>query len=135
MPKLLLVEDNAILASTLVRFLGTQGDLEIVTVASTAEAALSLLPDLAVDLVLVDVSLPKMSGLEFVAILHNQMPQLPCLMFSGHSEIDYVTRALAAGAKGYVTKSKPEALFIGIKEVLSGKMYLGEDLSRKINDA
>jgi len=135
MPRLLLVEDNAILASTLERFLRTQKDLEIVAIAPTAEAALEQLPGLTVDIVLVDVSLPNMSGLEFVATLHNQMPQLPCLMFSGHSEIDYVTRALAAGAKGYVTKSKPEALFIGIKEVLSGKMYLGEDLSRKINDA
>jgi len=135
MPRLLLVEDNAILASTLVRFLRTQGDLEIVSIAPTAEAALEMLPGLVVDLVLVDVSLPNMSGLEFVAIAHNQMPQLPCLMFSGHSEIDYVTRALAAGAKGYVSKNQPEALFSAIKEVLAGKMYLGEELSDKLNDS
>jgi len=134
MPRLLLVEDNAILANTLMRFLRTQGDLEVLAIAPTAEDALELLPDLVVDLVLVDVSLPKMSGLEFVAILHNQMPLLPCLMFSGHSEIDYVTRALAAGAKGYVSKSQPEALFTGIKEVLAGKMYLGEELSDKLSD-
>jgi len=117
------------------RFLRTQDDLEVVSIAPTAEAALELLPDLVVDLVLVDVSLPQMSGLELVAILHNQMPQLPCLMFSGHSEIDYVARALAAGARGYVSKSQPEALFAGIKEVLAGKIYLGEELSNKLNDS
>jgi DNA-binding NarL/FixJ family response regulator len=130
--RLLVVEDNAILASTLVRFLRDQGDLTIVGVATTAEAALKQLETLVVDLVLVDVALPAMSGIDLVAIVHKRYPELPCLMLSGHNEIDYVRRALAAGAKGYVVKSSPLTILAAVKRVLAGEIYLSDELRRKL---
>lgn len=66
MTDLLLVEDSAVFASTLERFLRIQRDLRVVAVAASAEAACSLLQRIAVDLVLVDVSLPGSSGIDFV---------------------------------------------------------------------
>jgi DNA-binding NarL/FixJ family response regulator len=85
-----------------------------------------------VDLVLVDVSLPNMSGIELVAMIRQQMPQLRCLMLSGHNELEYVRRALAAGAWGYVTKGNPRVLLEAIQDVLAGETYLSEELRGKL---
>jgi DNA-binding NarL/FixJ family response regulator len=132
MPVLLVVEDNAILADTLVQFLRDQGQLTVAAVVPTAEAAITQLRQVAVDLVLVDVSLPAMNGIELVAFLRKQYPELPCLMLSGHNESDYVRRALAAGAKGYVIKQDPMAILVAVQRVLVGETYLSEELRRKI---
>jgi DNA-binding NarL/FixJ family response regulator len=128
MPVILVVEDSAILASTLVRFLREQGRLTVAAVVPTAEAALEELTHQTVDLVLVDVSLPAMNGIELVTILHKQSPELPCLMLSGHKERSYVDRALAAGAKGYVIKGDPLAILTAVQRVLLGETYLSEGL-------
>jgi DNA-binding NarL/FixJ family response regulator len=130
MAELLLVEDNAILAKTLVRFLQAQGELTVVAVAPSAEAAREQMRHLHVDLLLVDVSLPGMNGIDLVAMLHKQYPETPCLMLSGHSERDYVRRALDAGAKGYVIKSDPEAIFQAVNDVLAGEIFLSKELRR-----
>ncbi len=132
MPVLLMVEDNAVLANTLVRFLREQGDLTVAAVVSSAEAALAQLTNLLVDLVLVDVALPGISGIELVAVLHEQYPELPCLVLSGHDEIGYVKRALAAGARGYVVKSDPLSLLAAIERVLAGDIYLSQELRSKL---
>jgi len=131
MSTLLLVEDNAILATTLVRFLNAQAKLRVAAIAPSAEAALEEVRRVAFDLALVDVSLPGISGIDFVGVLREQYPEVKCLMLSGHQEADYVGRALAAGAKGYVLKSDPMAILEGVQHVLEGKVYLSKDLRRK----
>jgi DNA-binding NarL/FixJ family response regulator len=78
-----------------------------------------MLPQLDVELAIVDVSLPRMSGIELVAVLREQYPQLPCLMLSGHKQPDYMQRALAAGAKGYVVKDNAVTLLAAVERVLS----------------
>lgn len=124
MVDLLLVEDSAVFASTLERFLRIQRDLHVVAVAVSAEAACSLLQGMTVDLVLVDVSLPGKSGIDFVAGLHREQPDLKCLMLSGHRGADYVQRALAAGAAGYALKSDPLGILTAIRQVLAGESYI-----------
>jgi len=132
MLKLLVVEDNAILAVTLERFLRKQGNLSVAAVAPTAEAALEELSNLEVDLVLVDVALPTMNGIDLVGILQKQYPDLPCVMLSGHNGIDYVGRALAAGARGYILKGNPFAIVAAVERVLAGEIYLSEELRKKL---
>jgi DNA-binding NarL/FixJ family response regulator len=119
MSRLLIVEDNAILANTLVGFLRKPGGHTVAATVHSAEAALEILPLLEVDLVLVDVSLPGMSGIDLVAILREQYPHLPCLMLSGHKQPDYIQRALAAGARGYVVKDNAVTLLAAVKRILS----------------
>jgi len=128
MPRLLLVEDNAILATTLVNFLQSQKNLSVALVAPSAEAALEEVQRLTVDLVLIDVSLPGINGIDLVALLRKQYRDLKCLMLSGHNEASYVGRALAAGANGYVVKSNPSAILEAIQQVLAGKTYLSKEL-------
>ena len=132
MASLLVVEDNALLATTLARFLREQGHFTIAAVAPSAEAALQLLPKLTVDLVLIDVALPGMNGIDLVATLKKEYPGLRCLMLSAHNESDYVRRAIAAGAMGYVIKSDPLSILAAVKQVLAGETYLSDELRRKV---
>jgi DNA-binding NarL/FixJ family response regulator len=132
MTALLIVEDNTTFASTMVHFLNRLGQLTVAAVASTAEAALEKLPELKVDLVVIDVSLPAMSGIELMAAIREQYPDLRCIMLSGHHERDYVRRALAAGAQGYVLKEHPLDLLEAVRSVMAGETYLSTELRPQI---
>ena len=133
MPKILMVEDHAPLAQILTRFLREKGNMEVLAVARTGKEALARLTELVVDIALVDVSLPTMSGIDLVAILSEKYPDLPCMMLSGHRRHTYVKRSLDAGARGYVTKDNVGAILEGVRSVLEGKIYLSDDV-RELHD-
>ena len=128
MISILLVEDHAAFASVLVRLLRRAGDLEVTEVAKTAEIALQKLPEQEFNLALVDVFLPKMSGISLVALIHDRYPDLPCMMLSGHMLDHYVQRALQAGARGYVLKDHSDEIIEGIQHILKGETYLSKEL-------
>jgi DNA-binding NarL/FixJ family response regulator len=128
MTSILLVEDHAIFAQALLRVLRERGSLDVVDVAESAEEALNKLPNLEVDLVLVDVSLPSRSGISLVLVLHEKYPELPCVMLSGHLSPHYARSSLAAGARGYLIKDHPEEILVGIQSVLDGEIYVSEDV-------
>jgi len=128
MLSILLVEDHLIFAGVVVRFLNKMGDMQVAAVANTAESALEELMTKEFDLVIVDVSLPKMNGINLVSLIYNQYPNLPCLMLSGHALSHYVTRALAAGARGYILKDNSSAIIEGIRHVLNGEIYVSPEL-------
>lgn len=102
--------------------------MNVIAVAETAEQALKQLPGLKVDLVLVDVSLPQMSGINLVAALHEKYPDLPCVMLSGHMSSQYARRALDAGARGYLLKDNPAGILTGIAQIVKGEIYVSEEL-------
>lgn len=128
MPAILMVEDHAPLAQILARFLREKGNMEVKAVVPTGKDALDQLPELSVDIVLIDVSLPTMSGIDLVAIIHQEYPDLPCMMLSGHRRLAYVQRSLDAGARGYVTKDNVMAILEGVKTILEGEIYLSPDV-------
>lgn len=107
-------------------------DLAICGMATNAEDALIAIPDTDAALVIVDVSLPDMTGIELVSRLRQLLPSLRCLMLSGHEDVVYVKRALNAGARGYLEKGKPKELAIAIKRVLAGEIYLNESVRQKL---
>jgi len=128
MPSILLVEDHAIFAEALLRMLRERGHLDVIAVAGSAEEALERIPDLTLDLVLVDVSLPKRSGISLVVVLHERYPTLPCVMLSGHLSPHYARRSLEAGARGYLIKDRADGILEGIEHVLRGEVYVSEEL-------
>lgn len=123
-----LVEDHPLIQRVLHEALHRLLKLHVCGVATTAHEALTQIPGQCVDLVLVDVSLPDMNGIELVKLLHAQQPTLPCVMLSGHQELSYVQRALAVGARGYIAKGNPLELKQAIGQVLAGTIYLSEPL-------
>ena len=128
MTSILLVEDHEIFAKALQRVLRERGNLEIVSVAASAEEALKKIPDLNVDLVLVDVSLPHRSGISLVLALQAKYPDLPCVMLSGHVSQHYARSSLEAGARGYLVKDHTDEILEGIQQVLQGKIYVSEQV-------
>jgi DNA-binding NarL/FixJ family response regulator len=128
MTSLLLVEDHAVFAEALVQVLKGKEDLDIVRVVDTAEEALQALPDLVIDLAVVDVSLPRMSGIELVGELRQSYPDVPCLMISGHMSSTYVRRSLAAGARGYAIKDSAAGIVEAIRRVLDGEIYVSKEI-------
>lgn len=127
MSAILIVEDHKVLGQTLARVLRVR-NFEVPFVAETAKAALEHLSELHIDLVLADVSLPDTTGIELVALIHERYPDLPCLMISGHTAMQYVSRAIDAGARGYVVKEDIGGIVEGIQIVLEGGTYLSKQL-------
>lgn len=125
------MEDHKLMADALVRALQQKGGFEIATVARTAEDAWQLLPELQIDLALVDVSLPGTSGIELVSMIRKKYPHLPCMMISGRTANHYVNRALSVGARGYVLKDDIEEVIQGIRHVLEGDIYLSKGLGQE----
>lgn len=116
------------MASALVNVLQKSGNFKVVGVAETAEDALERLPNLQVDLALVDVVLPHTSGIELVSMIREKYPKLPCLMISSWNAEQYVKRSLVAGARGYVLKDDVHDVIRGIRRVLEGDTYLSDQI-------
>lgn len=133
MGKIFIVEDHAVIRRGYISLIKRKPDLEICGEASSGEDALVSIPGCAPDLVLVDVSLPGMSGIDLVRRLQMTQPDLATLVISGHEEALFVEGVLAAGARGYVMKEQaPEVLIKAIYQVLSGKQYLSERMYKKL---
>jgi DNA-binding NarL/FixJ family response regulator len=128
MTSIFLVEDHEIFAKALLRVLRERGQMDIVAVAKSAEEALDQIPDLEIDLVLVDVSLAHDNGISLVLALHERYPDLPCVMLSGHLSQHYARSSLAAGARGYLVKDNAEEILNGIQRVLQGEIYVSEQV-------
>src|SRR5215204_1635491 len=124
---ILIVEDHQVYSRALLRLLSADQELNILAVLDTAEQALEQVEQLKIDLVLADISLPKMSGLELVEKLHGQYPNLSTAILSGHLTPDYVQRALDAGVRGYLVKDNPGSILEGIKRILHGEIYVSAE--------
>jgi DNA-binding NarL/FixJ family response regulator len=127
-----LVEDHAGFANALNNMLSQNQNLKIVATAGTAEEALEQLGELEVDLVLIDFSLPDMTGLNLLERLHHEQPDLRCAILSGHLLPQHARRALDVGARGYLIKDNPTEIMTGIQSMLRGEIYVSQQL-RDIN--
>jgi len=125
-----LVEDHAGFASALNNMLSQKENLKIVAVAGTAEEALEQLRDVKVDLVLIDFSLPDMTGLNLLERLHQEHPDLRCAILSGHLLPQHARRALDVGARGYLIKDNPAEILTGIQCMLRGEIYVSKELRK-----
>lgn len=126
-----IVEDHKVMREALRMMLEREEDMQVCGEADTGEAALGAVAGAAPDLVLVDVSLPGMSGIELVERFVERQPGLRCLMVSGHREKQYAEQALAVGAQGYVVKNSIiDELADGIRRVMRGERYLSRSLNQ-----
>ena len=116
--RIFVVEDNPLMRESLLMYLELMPGFESCGAAEDAEAALAQIPTVQVDLVLVDVMLPGIDGIELVRRLRARQPGLRCLMLSGHAREHYEEAALAAGAVGYVMKDDADAIIVAIQQAL-----------------
>lgn len=131
--KILIVDDHAVVRAGLQQILSETSDLVTAREASTGKEALKLAAADDLDLVLLDIALPDMNGLDVLKELHRMQPDRPVLMLSMYPEEQYAIRALKAGARGYLTKgSAPEELTSAIRKVSQGGRYISLVLAEKL---
>src|SRR2546421_13071140 len=123
--RVLLVDDHPVLRKGLVRLIDAKEEFVVCGEASTAPEAMTLIRELRPDLVVVDIGLPGASGIELTKTIHVEFPKLPVLILSMHEEALYATRALRAGATGYIVKQDAiDNIAAALREALNGKCYL-----------
>jgi DNA-binding NarL/FixJ family response regulator len=128
-----IVEDDAKLRATLARYLTGQPGFHCASTYPNAEAALADIPQVRPDVVLMDINLPGMSGIECVARLRAAMPALKILMLTVFEESEQVFKALSAGAFGYLVKShRPAKIVEAIREVHAGGSPMSGHIARKV---
>src|SRR5918997_7100077 len=120
--RVLLADDHDVVRQGLRLVLGSQPDIEVVGEAPNGREALEEARRLRPDLVLMDVTMPVMDGLEATRRIKAEMPGVCVLMFTSHEEPEYLLEAIEAGAAGYVLKGAPVSRLIGaIRRALGGE--------------
>jgi DNA-binding NarL/FixJ family response regulator len=123
----MVVDDHAIVLHGLKELINNEPDLEVALEAESAEAALSVLDRERPDLLVTDISLPGLSGLELIKKTMAIYPDLPTMVLSMHDELVHGERAFRVGAKGYLVKQEAtEKVILAIRKVLAGEMYRSE---------
>lgn len=131
--KLFIVEDHTILREGLKALLSTKPEWEIVGEAGEGDAAIRGVEKLQPDLVLMDLSLPKMNGTEAIREIKRRCPNTKIVALTVHKTEEYISAAFLAGAEGYVLKDATHAeLELAIRHVLSGKKFISPGISEKI---
>jgi DNA-binding NarL/FixJ family response regulator len=129
----LLVDDHAVVRQGYRRLLEQCADIRVVGEAGDAAQAYRQFCALAPDVVVMDIGLPDVSGIEATRRLRARTPAARVLVFSMHAEPVYATRALQAGASGYVSKaSAPEVLVDALRSVAAGQRYLSRDVAQAL---
>jgi len=130
MIELLLVDDHAVVREGYRRLLERRSDLHVAAEAGDAEEALQLLRTTPIDLIVLDLSLPGMGGIELTRRILQRFPEARILAFSMHRDPLFASQALRAGALGYVTKSSsPEILIQAIYKVARNEKVLSPDIA------
>jgi DNA-binding NarL/FixJ family response regulator len=131
--KVIVVEDNRGLREQLVQILGSAKDIRCVGAFGTAEEALKEVPARKPDVVLMDIKLPGMSGIECVTELKRLLPALQIIMVTVYEDSERLFRALKAGANGYLVKSgPPNQLLEAVRDVSGGGSPMSSHIARKV---
>jgi two-component system, NarL family, invasion response regulator UvrY len=129
----LLVDDHAVVREGYRRLLERRGDIAVVGEAADAPAAYSLFCSLRPQIVVMDITLPGVSGIGVTRRMLAHDPQARVLIFSMHEDTIFAARVLEAGAAGYVTKaSAPSVLVEAVHAVACGRKYLSPDIAQKL---
>ena len=123
--RILLADDHVLIRHGIRIILSSDADLEIVGEVSNGDELLDRLREIAVDMLILDISMPKVSGLELTEILKESYPSLKILVLTMHKNIRFLRRAIAAGADGYLVKSDTEQEIIAaIRKIRMGSTYI-----------
>ncbi len=133
MTRVLLVDDHQLIRSGLALMLEPCEDLEVVGQAANGAEALELVPDTTPDVVLMDLSMPVMDGVQATRVIRSQFPDVAVVVLTSFADQSRVSEALAAGAVGYLLKdSDPRDLIAGIRSAAAGHAPLDPRVARSL---
>jgi two-component system, NarL family, response regulator NreC len=128
-----IAEDHTILRAGLKALLSTNPVFEVIGEADNGRDAIRRVIELKPDLVIMDLSMPGMNGMDALKEIKDRIPEVKALVLTVHSEEEYVLASLQAGANGYVLKDATQnELLVAAERVLDGKTYLSPDITEKV---
>ena len=131
--RVVLADDHTILRKTLASFIETRDEFIIIGEASDGDEALERTMELHPDLLILDLNMPKRSGLEILPQIKLKAQHVKVLVLTGRDDDAYIVRALRAGANGYILKSADEnELFDSMNRVMRGELVLGSGVAEKV---
>jgi DNA-binding NarL/FixJ family response regulator len=133
MIRIVIADDHAIVRAGLKQMFAIMPEMEVVAEAVDGDSALETLRHTRCDVLLLDLNMPGISGLDLIARLKAHWPAQPILVLSMHDTAQVASRALKAGADGYVTKdSEPEVLLAAIRHVAAGGRFISGEVAQKM---
>jgi len=131
--RIVIAEDHTILREGLCSLLSSHPEFEIVGEAEDGREAIQCVEKYKPDLILTDLSMPRMNGMEAIQEIKTRNPQTKVLVLTVHKAEEYILSTLKAGADGYLLKDSTHAeLVMAVKKVLSGKPYISSEVSEKV---
>jgi DNA-binding NarL/FixJ family response regulator len=129
--RVLLADDHAVLRSGLTLLLNGQGDFTIVGEAPTGLAVLALAEEIQPDLILLDLSMPGLGGLDVISTLRLKSPEMKILVLTMHDDLEYLRQALKSGASGYILKKAADSeLLAAMRCVMNGEVYVHSSMTK-----
>jgi DNA-binding NarL/FixJ family response regulator len=133
MTRIAIVEDKKVIRESLTAYVHTDPECRCVCACSTAEEALALIPEHKPDIVLMDIQLPDISGIECTSRLKQLLPTIHIIMVTVYGDPELIFRALRAGACGYLLKRcTPKELISALREVRQGGAPMSREIARKV---
>lgn len=129
--RVLIVDDHTIVRDGITALLAIAGDIEVVGEAENGLEALKMVRELLPDVVLMDISMPVMDGLESTRRINKEFPRIKVLVLTQHDDKEYVFPVIEAGASGFISKvAASSELVAGIRAVSQGDSYLSPSVAR-----
>lgn len=130
--RVLIIDDDKLVCVSLKTILESQGDINVVGTGNSGQEALELFQSLNPDILLMDIRMDGMTGLEAAETILNNDKNAKILFLTTFSDDDYIVKALKIGAKGYIIKQNFECIVPSLKAVYSGQSVFGDDIVSKI---
>jgi len=131
--RILIADDHAVVRLGLTTLLDTESDFSVVGQAKNGEEAVAEALRLKPDVVIMDLMMPKMDGVEATAILHEKLPETKVLILTSFGAADGIAHAIEAGAAGAMMKTAEDASLVpALKKIMSGKRVLSPEISRQL---
>jgi two-component system, NarL family, response regulator LiaR len=131
--RILLADDHIMLRQGTAELLRRESDIEVVGEATNGEEAISLATRTLPDIVVMDVRMPVLSGIEATRIIRERLPQVQVLVLTAHDDDQYIFSLLKAGASGYLLKTAPVSELVkAIRQVQAGESPLDPSIARKV---
>ncbi len=136
MTKIVIADDHPVVRTGLKKFISDEDDLVVTGEAENYHELISLLDNEKCDLLLLDISMPGMSGLDILRQVRQSHPDIKALILSVHPEEQYALRAFKEGALGYLTKeSAPDELIKAIRKIIAGNKYISPNFAEKLAES
>lgn len=129
--KVLLVDDHPMVRDGIMSCLAFYDDVEVIGTANNGKEAITQLSSLTPDVIMMDISMPDLNGIDATEQILEISPHSKILIFSMHDNAEYITNAVQAGASGYILKNTDaDEVYLAITQVAQGRRYFGENIAQ-----